>query len=401
MAEGLRPVTVAVRSGGRRAVAESPGSQVTIAVRSGGRRAVAESPGSQVAVAVGSGRSGLAVSADMPGAVKHVITLGWGPFIRPMHESSIYNSFMHESLDALVPRLRQFATVAREEHLTRAADQLGMPQPTLSRTIARLESDLGIPLFTRPGRNIQLTRHGRVLSDAAERALAILQGALDQLTGEADPEHGQVALAFLHTLGTDVVPRMLRGFRSAHPSIRFSLTQDSSSGMLTRLLAGEVDVCLTVPVPSAPGVEYAPLDEQRVDLFVPAGHRLAGKRTIRLAEAANEDFICTTREQGLRIITDELCAAAGFAPRIVFEGEQVATIRGLIGAGLGVALLPVDLESDPAVTAIRITRPKAARTVCLTWMTDRELPPPATAFRDFVLRYRGQLIHVEPNTRSR
>jgi DNA-binding transcriptional LysR family regulator len=306
---------------------------------------------------------------------------------------------MNKSLDALVPRLRQFAAVARTEHLTRAADLLGIPQPTLSRTIARLEADLGVPLFTRPGRNIKLTRHGRLLFDSSERALAILTGALDLLAGEADPEHGRVALAFLHTLGTDVVPRLMRDFRSVNPGVRFALVQDSASVMLEKLIAGEVDMCLTVPLPTAPGVVARQLDEQRVDLFVPSGHPLAEGATIRLADAAGEDFICTTPGHGLRLITDELCQAAGFAPRIVFEGEQVATIRGLVGAGLGVALLPapsfvdaVPAETDPSVTAIRITAPKSARTVCLSWLADRQLTAPAAAFREFALGYRGRLL---------
>jgi DNA-binding transcriptional LysR family regulator len=308
---------------------------------------------------------------------------------------------MDDGLDALVPRLRQFAAVASAEHLTRAAEQLGVPQPTLSRTIAHLESDLGVPLFTRPGRNIRLTRHGRVLTDAAERALAILDDALDQVTGEADPAHGRVAFAFLHTLGTDVVPRLLRDFRTEYPAIRFALVQDTSREMLGQLLAGVVDICLTVPVPASANVRSESLDEQRVDLVVPAGHPLARRQAIRLAEAAGEDFICTLPSNSLRIITDELCEAAGFVPRIVFESEQVATIRGLVGAGLGVALLPAGTELDPAVTSVRITRPKAARTICVNWMADRELTAPVAEFRDFLLSYRGRLIQTEPNTLSR
>src|ERR1700759_4476618 len=97
---------------------------------------------------------------------------------------------MHEygdALDALVPRLRQFAVVAREEHLTRAAELLGVPQPTLSRSIARLESELGVPLFTRPGRSIRLTRHGRALVQASQRALVTLSAAVQRLAGEAGP----------------------------------------------------------------------------------------------------------------------------------------------------------------------------------------------------------------------
>src|ERR1700742_5127331 len=82
------------------------------------------------------------------------------------------------ALDALVPLLRQFVAAGREEHMTRAAELLGIPQPTLSRSIARLEAELGVPLFTRPGRSVKLTRHGRQLLEAAEREIGGLAGAV-------------------------------------------------------------------------------------------------------------------------------------------------------------------------------------------------------------------------------
>src|ERR1700733_2010181 len=93
-------------------------------------------------------------------------------------------------VDAIAPRLRQFAVVAREQHLTRAAELLGVPQPTLSRAMPRLEGALRVALFDRPGRSIRLTRHGRALLDAAERAMATLATALDRITGESDPARG-------------------------------------------------------------------------------------------------------------------------------------------------------------------------------------------------------------------
>jgi DNA-binding transcriptional LysR family regulator len=97
---------------------------------------------------------------------------------------------------------------------------------------------------------------------------------------------------------------------------------------------------------------------------------------------------------GLRTITDELCRAAGFEPRIAFEGEETATCRGLVGAGLGVSLLPTTAATaaDPEVVAVRITAPRAARTVGLVWMADRPQPAPVTAFRDFALTYRDRLL---------
>ena len=298
------------------------------------------------------------------------------------------------ALDALVPRLRQFVVVAREEHLTRAAEVLGVPQPTLSRSIARLEAELGVPLFTRPGRSIRLTRHGRFLYESAERALAPLSAALRGLIDEADPARGRVALGFLHTLGGEAVPRLLRDFRAQHPQVRFALVQGSAHMLAARLRDGEIDLCLTAPLPpAADGVTARKLDEQRIDLFVPAGHPLAARRRIRLAEAAAEDFIAMEPGYGLRAITDDLCRAAGFEPRIAFEGEEADTARGLVGAGLGVSLLPATASSlaDPAVAALRIIAPKAARTVGIAWVTDRPLPPPAAAFRDFALTYAGRL----------
>jgi DNA-binding transcriptional LysR family regulator len=299
------------------------------------------------------------------------------------------------ALDALVPRLRQFIAVAREEHLTRAAEALGVPQPTLSRSMARLEEDLAVPLFSRPGRAIRLTRHGRLLLDAAERAVAALAGPVDRLSREADPARGRVALAFLHTLGTDAVPRLLRDFRAGHPDVRFTLVQGGADVLLARLLAGEVDICLTAPLPAEPGVAVRALDEQRIDLFVPAGHRLARRPGIRLAEASGEDFICMEPGYGLRIIADELCRAAGFAPRIAFEGEEVATASGLVGAGLGVALLPAtpSLLADPAIAGVRVTAPKAVRTVGLAWLETGQAMGPVCAFRDFALGYKGRLLN--------
>jgi DNA-binding transcriptional LysR family regulator len=310
-----------------------------------------------------------------------------------MHEA-LAEDRVEAALDALVPLLRQFVAAAREEHMTRAAELLGIPQPTLSRSIARLESELGVPLFTRPGRSVRLTRHGRYLLESSERALLALSASLERLTGEADLARGRVALGFLHTFGGEIVPRLMRDFRASHPAVRFALVQDGSQRLLARLRDGEIDLCLTSPLPSGPDVLARGLAEQRIDLFVPAGHRLAAKRGgMPLAEAAAEDFIVMEPGYGLRAITDAMCHEAGFEPRITFEGEEADTARGLVGAGLGVSLLPATASSlaDPSVVPVRITAPRAARTVGIAWPADRPLTAPAATFRDFALTYAGRL----------
>jgi DNA-binding transcriptional LysR family regulator len=306
-----------------------------------------------------------------------------------MHEPVTGDS-TDAALAAFVPLLRQFVTVAREEHMTRAAELLGVPQPTLSRSIARLEAELGMPLFTRPGRSVRLTRHGRYLLDSAERALALLSASLEHMTGEADPLRGRVALGFLHTLGGEIVPQLLKGFRASYPAVRFALVQDGGDALLARLRDGEIDLCLTAPLPDVPDVLARGLTEQRIDLFVPVGHRLAASRDgLPLTAAAAEDFIVMEHGYGLRAITDAMCREAGFEPSIAFEGEEADTARGLVGAGLGVSLLPATASSlaDPSVVPVRITAPKAARTIGIAWPADRPLTAPAATFRDFALGY--------------
>jgi DNA-binding transcriptional LysR family regulator len=254
-----------------------------------------------------------------------------------------------------------------------------------------------VALFARPGRSIKLTRHGRYLLESSERALLTLTASLERLTGEADPARGRVALGFLHTLGVEIVPRLLRDFRASHPAVRFALVQGGGQRVLAGLRDGEIDLCLTAPLPSGPDVHARGLAEQRIDLFVPAGHRLAEQRGgVPLAAAAAEDFIVMEHGYGLRAITDAMCHEAGFEPRIAFEGEEADTARGLVGAGLGVSLLPVTASSlsDPSVVPVRITAPRAARTVGIAWPADRPLTAPAARFRDFALTYAGRLLEA-------
>ncbi|NLU66751.1 LysR family transcriptional regulator [Streptomyces sp. HNM0574] len=293
---------------------------------------------------------------------------------------------------SLAPRLAQFTAVARYEHVTRAAHELGVPQSTLSRAMTRLESDLGVALFARHGRTLSLTPAGRTFLASAERALASVEQAAESVRSDADPATGKVAFGFLHTLGWETVPGLLRTFRAEHPRVRFALVQNYGEAMLDRLRAGELDLCLTSPVPEAPDLVARRLDEQRLSLVVPDDHRLASRKRIRLAEAADESFVTLERGYGMRRILDALCAQAGFTPRIAFEGEEAETIRGLVAAGLGVALLPPPALPRPGVRELTVTAPRAVREIGLAWQAGHPDTPPVAAFKQFLLSRRGQLL---------
>ncbi|MGW1991007.1 LysR family transcriptional regulator [Embleya sp. NPDC001921] len=306
-----------------------------------------------------------------------------------------YDSRSAEVSAAIAPLLTQFAAVAREEHITRAAAGLGVPQPTLSRTMARLEADVGVPLLARTGRGVALTRQGHTLLGYVEQALALLERGLDEVIEDAGGARGKVAFGFLHTMGPEAVPGLLRAFRVHHPGIRFQLVQDSASAMLERMRAGELDLCLTAPLPDAPDLAVRALDVQRLYLVVPADHRLAHRRRVRLAEAAEEVFVCMEPGYGMRRITDALFAEAGFVPRIAFEGEEAETLRGLVAAGLGVSLLPAPDAPRPGTVHLAVTAPRAFRTIGLAWMPARPETTPVRLFREFALGRRGHLLHPE------
>lgn len=308
--------------------------------------------------------------------------------MRPMHLFGCDDAAMDESvvLSALAPRLRWFVAVGRAEHVTHAADELGVPQSTLSRGIARLEQELGTSLFVRSGRTVRLTREGRLLLRYAERSLAELATGARELAGEVDSVQGRITLSFLPTLGTEVVPRLVGEFRAVQPGIRFDLLQAPHHTLLQWIREGAADLALTSPLPEEAALTAEPLGEEELRLAVPADHPLAEHRDgLPLAAAAGERFIGFLPGNGLRAAVDRWCRDAGFTPRLAFESGDSATVRGFVRAGLGVALVPMSHHGPPpGVVELPVTSPRTIRVIGLVRSRERRASAPARAFREFV-----------------
>lgn len=293
-------------------------------------------------------------------------------------------------------QLEYFQVVARLEHFTRAAEQLSLSQPALSRAMARLEAELGVPLFERQGRHVRLTRYGRAFLAHVERALQAVEVGKREVADMAGPERGVVALAFLRTLGARALPGALGAFRERHPDVRFQLTQNYASALLDLLINGEVDLCLFSPPEERPGMRWEPVLTEEIYVVVAPGHRLAHREMIALAELAEEPLILLKPGYGMRRITDALCRQAGFTPRIAFEGEDAATITGLASAGLGVGFIPALAATErPSARYLRVSEPRCERIIALGWMEGRYLSAPVTLFRDFILTYFAQIAREE------
>jgi LysR family transcriptional activator of glutamate synthase operon len=285
--------------------------------------------------------------------------------------------------------LRWFAALAERQHMTSVARELHISQPALSRAIARLETTVGVPLFDRRGRVLALNHHGRRYLPHVRRALEELDAGAAALTDDADAEHGELRLWFLHTLGSWLVPALVGGYREEHPAVRFRLAQRSAPALLAAFDDGDADLLLMGPRPAGKRFAWHELVTEPLLLAVPPHHRLAGRKTVALSEVAGDPFVAMRPGNALRPLTDELCRAAGFEPRIAFEGDEVATLRGLVGAGLGVALLPPPRVAAEEVTTatphLRVRDPGCERRLGLVWDPDRPATPVVEGFRRFVV----------------
>jgi DNA-binding transcriptional LysR family regulator len=306
-------------------------------------------------------------------------------FIRPIRQYRQIDTLPNELLAAgLAPRLAMLRALGHSGNVTRAAEELGVPQPTVSRWLASLAVQVGAPVVVKDGRGVRLTRAGLLLIEAATTAMATLEAGTRRVAEEVDPGSGRVVLGFLHLLGRSLVPELVRGFRDRHPGVRIGLVQASRSQIIQQLHRGEVDLAFFGPPPQEPELAWAPLRRQELMLVLPEGHRLAGRSRVRVAELAGEDFVGLEHGFGVRQITDDLCAAAGFTPRLAFESQESDTVRGLVAAGLGVAILPAAEHPTPRLVEIPVV-PKATRTVALAWPAHDHLAPAVRAFRDFGL----------------
>lgn len=290
----------------------------------------------------------------------------------------------------LAPGLEDLVAVARYEHVTRAAESLGVPQPTLSRSLARLADELGVPLLQRDGRGVRLTRYGRTLAAHAERALDELLVGVRAVRADADPGAGTVVLGFLHSMGPVLIPELLRGFRAGHPGVTVRLVQDSAEAILDGVAAGRIDLAVVAPVPAPHlGLRFRRLAEQRLVLVLPEHHRLAARRRVQIADVRGEPLIGMTAGYGLRAITDRLLQAARLPAVYAFEGQEMTTVAGLVAAGLGVAVLPAGSAVDGCVE-VQLAG-DAARTIALVW-PDRPRPAPVEELRRHAVAQAPELL---------
>src|SRR6202034_2913229 len=208
-----------------------------------------------------------------------------------------------------IDEFRRLLVLAEYERITDAAEALQMSQPTLSRLLARVEHELGVRLFERAAAARDITRRYDQLRDDLATLL--------------DPETGTVRLAFMDSMATSLVPRILRDSRLEAPHVRVALQQKPGHQMIPDRASGLPELAIIAPRPAGP-YGWLPLQRQKLVLVVPVGHRLAARRQARLDELADEDFVTVPAGFGFRSLIDDLLAADGASVRVAFESPDMA-----------------------------------------------------------------------------
>jgi DNA-binding transcriptional LysR family regulator len=286
--------------------------------------------------------------------------------------------------------LRWFQLVADGMTVTEVAQVHQVSQPAVSRSLARLEAELGTPLLHKSGRLLRPTHAGAVFKRHVDAMIHRLDDGLAALSELVDPRTGTVAVAFQLSLGTFLVPGMIESFREEYPRVQFRLEQSHDALGSSMVAGGRIDLEFTARRPRNPAVRWERLFAQPLFLAVPRQHRLARRPEVSLADAAGEDFVMLRPSWELRALADQLCRDAGFEPRVAFEVDDLPVVHGFVAAGLGVAIVPVtEGEPQPAGSAarlLRLTDANASRDVGVAWSRERRLLPSADLFRRHVLR---------------
>lgn len=241
-----------------------------------------------------------------------------------------------------------FKELARTQHMAKAAENLGISQPSLSYAIKKLEAELGVPLFEADGRNIKLTPIGTVYLKYVTATLNDLSQGNDLVKQLMDPDTGHISLGFTYTLGQQLVPELMSAFQrdEKNQAISFELGQGNSNSLLQDLAAEKYDLILASNVeklgeqPTADRFDFIPLVQQEVVAAVPSDHVLATKDHLHVQDLAPYPMIIFAQNSGLRPLIDQILANAHVQPKIIYEVEEDHTMAGFVQHNFGVALMP-------------------------------------------------------------
>ena len=287
--------------------------------------------------------------------------------------------------------LRYFVAAAEEMSISRAAARLRVSQPPLSRQIRDLEEEIGTVLFNRSNRRLELTAAGKFFLQEAKRILCEVERATRITKATGSGQAGMITIAFLSPLGGIFLPQVVRSFRQIHPTVDIDLVEMVPRKQLEALRDSQIDLAFVpkVEVESADEFVFKTVMKVEVQVALPPDHRLSRLKHIPLHALREEAFITIKRSAApaTHELLLRLCRSAGFEPRVAKQSDRAQSILDFIGAGVGVAILPVHFGRYSANVVMRPLSPKPVSIpLCMVWRKD-DTSRLAHTLRTMILEY--------------
>lgn len=272
----------------------------------------------------------------------------------------------HQRMD--IEQLRYFLKVAEHKNFTRAAEAVGITQPALSRSVAKLETELGQPVFERQTRKLVLTEAGLLLQSRAQQIVSLVDDTKAEITD--DGETGRIRLAAIPTIAPYFLPPVLRNFSDAFPSANVTVQEDTTDQLLKAVTDGIVDLAILARPIETKYLETEDLFEEELLLVVPPEHFLAKKKQVRLTDIAPLPFVLLNEAHCLASNIVNFCRQKSFSPVSVEHTSQLVTVQELVSLGHGVSMVPemarcLDTSNRRIYRSLSGTRP--TRKIIVVW----------------------------------
>lgn len=275
--------------------------------------------------------------------------------------------------------INSFIAVAEELHFGRASKRLNISQPPLSQQIKQLEEEVGVRLFNRTRRRVEITSAGRVFLVEARRIMALTKEAVRQANRADKGEIGRLSLGFIGSANYSVLPRVIREFRKQYQDIELSLTEMNTTNQMEALHDNRIHVGFMRPPQGIEdeGISVEPVFRESLVVAMPGNHPLKKETSLPLRLLAKEPFIMIPRQKGPGFFDHiiALCQNKGFSPCIVLEASQFHTVIGLVAAGIGVSIVPSSMQrSRIRGVAFRRIAEGTETVLDMAWVTDNPSP---------------------------
>ena len=271
-------------------------------------------------------------------------------------------------------QLRYFCAVADTGSFSRAAEQSHVAQPSLSQQILKLEDELGARLFDRLGRSVRLTELGKTFLPRARAVLRELEAARGDVVEQKNSIAGSVTIGAIPTVAPYLLPRVLTAFSTKFPQAQLTVIEEITPVLLDRLRSSAVDIAvLALPI-RGHEFETFPLLSEPLFAVLPQKHKLARRKSISLKDVRKEPFLLLRDGHCFRENAVAACDRARVHPQVVFESGQFSSLLGMVGAGMGISLVPeMAIDKKAGCRYVAISDPEAARTVGAVVLRGRSL----------------------------